>query len=111
MVHRYREQVILCVSANLGICVRQTKLAHVELRTKRCYLLNLPKRRVKSLDMKNEHLRKLHENVPYLGLCLLVAALTGIQVVDRVFVIIVREALVEGRLVLKRLSHKRIASH
>jgi len=111
MLHRYRKQVIFCATANLGICVRQTKLAHVEHRTKRRHLLNLSKRRVKSLDVKYEHFWKLHENVPYLGLCLFVAAFTGVQVVDRVFVIIVREALHEGRLVLKRLSHKRIAGH
>ena len=60
--------------------------------------------------MEYENFRKLHESVPYLSLCLLMAALTSVQVVDRVFVVKVRETLDESRLVLKGLRHKRIAS-
>jgi len=50
--------------------------------------------------MEYEYFRKLYEHVSHLGLCLLVAALTSVKVVDGIFVVVVREALDKSRLML-----------
>lgn len=101
VVHRERKELVVGTAACGRVHLGVAELSHVQMVRKARLLLNLAERRVEPFNMKYENFGEAHERVSYLRLRLFVTALARVEIVNRVLIHLVRDALQQSGLVLQ----------